>query len=146
MNRTIYYTCRMQRNFRWYIQFRFMVINATFNNISVMYRGGQLYWCRKPEYPQKTTDLSQITDTLYHIMLYRVHLEPTPLVVISTDCTGSCKSNYHTITTTTRKWMIQTKYTSLKVLTCSQHKKCEYLFNLTWVNTLGVAAIIHKEY
>ena len=73
MNRTIYYTCRMQRNFRWYIQFRFMVINATFNNISVMYRGGQLYWCRKPEYLQKTTDLSQITDTLYHIMLYQVH-------------------------------------------------------------------------
>jgi hypothetical protein len=28
-------------------------------------------------------------------------LELTSLVVISTDCTGSCKSNYHTITTTT---------------------------------------------
>ena len=59
----------MPRNFRWYIQIRFMVFNATFNNISVMYRGGQLYWWRKPEYAQKTTDLSQITDTLYHIML-----------------------------------------------------------------------------
>jgi hypothetical protein len=39
-------------------------------------------------------------------MLYRVHLayagfELTTLVVICTDCTGSCKSNYHTITTTT---------------------------------------------
>jgi len=40
------------------------------------------------------------------IMLYRRHLawegiELTTLVMIGTDCIGSCKSNYHTITTTT---------------------------------------------
>ena len=58
--------------------------------------GNQSTW-RKPSTCRKSD-----TGKRYHIMFYRVHraaLELTNLVVIGTDCIGSNKSNYHTITT-----------------------------------------------
>jgi len=57
----------------------FMVFNATFNNILVI--------------------------SLWSVLLVGetgvTGFKLTTLVVIGTDCTGRCKSNYHTITTMT---------------------------------------------
>ena len=95
-----------------------IVFNATFNNnfsyiveISFIGEGN-------PEYPMKTTDLPQVTDQLYLIILILVHLarvgfELTMLVVIGTDWIGTYISNYHTITTTTTSFFYKIHYLSI---------------------------------
>jgi hypothetical protein len=61
--------------------------------------------------PGENNRVPQATDKLYFIILHRVHfasvvIEPTTSVVIGTDYTGSCKSNYHTITIMTVPYCI----------------------------------------
>ena len=78
----------------------FMVFDAT----SLSWRSVLLV--EETEVPGEKTNLLQVIDKLYHILLHRVHVawagfELTTLVVIGTDCTCSWKSNYHTMTTTT---------------------------------------------
>jgi len=79
-----------------------MIFNDTFNNISVI-SWRSVYWWRKNTWRKPPTCHWQVTDKLYHMMLYRVHqawagFELTTLVVIGTHCICSFRSNYHAIT------------------------------------------------
>jgi hypothetical protein len=64
----IYALCFYLIDWLW---FGLMVFNTTFNNILII-SWRSFYWWRKPEYPEITTDLWQVTDKLDHIMLYQV--------------------------------------------------------------------------
>jgi hypothetical protein len=62
-----------------------MVFNATFT-IFQLYHVLQFYWWKKQEYPKKATDLSQVTDKLYHIMFFRIYLAMNEMRTHSFNC------------------------------------------------------------
>jgi len=84
-----------------WVWFRFMVWKATFNNISVISWRSVLLLEETGESGENHRPVANHWQTLSHNVVSNTWTgsKLTLLVVKSTDCTGSCKSNYHTITT-----------------------------------------------
>jgi hypothetical protein len=65
-----------------------MVFNATFNNISVISCRSVLL-VEETGVQEKTTDMPQSNDKLYHLILYRVHLARAGLELITLVVDGT---------------------------------------------------------
>jgi hypothetical protein len=61
------------------------------------------YWCRNPPTCRKSLTNYITTCCIEYTSPCGGFELTTPVMVIGTDCTGSCKSNYHMITTTTAR-------------------------------------------
>ena len=126
------------------------------STIFQLYRSGKFYWWRMLEYQEKPIDLLDIVDKLYHKLLYQVQMytlpwvrfEITTLVVIGTDCIGSCKSNYYAITTMmspSSRWVQASVIKLLKTRLCSYSKK-QPVRTLSNKYVVLIGLILENEY
>ena len=93
-------------------------VNATFSNISHLLG----------EETGETTDLSQVTDKLYHNVVSSTsshERDSNSLVVIDTNCTDSCKTNHYTITV----MMAPTRWVFEHTIYCTGYDNFQYYTN-----------------
>ena len=79
------------------------------STILQLYRGVQFYWWRKPESPEKTTDLSKVTDKLDHIIICEGNMHIT---IRKSKHIWITLCNYHPSWSVTRRFVSQRKVRS----------------------------------
>ena len=125
-----------------------MVFYATFNNISDI-----SWWSfllvEETGVPGENHRPAQVTDTLYQILLYRMHIDfagfkLTILVVVGIDCIGNCKFNYRTITTTKAPFANRKKRhsskdgsTLLKMCFCNKRKQYKFPYYFIYLSDVS---------
>jgi hypothetical protein len=114
-----------------------MVFNTTFNNLQVIsWRSDLLVeeiWVPGENHIPVASHWQTYHIILYEYTLPSARFELTTLMVIGTDCTGSCKSNYHMIMTTTASQKNSKKMVPYKTYKVFVDKVSErLLFNSKW--------------
>jgi len=112
-----------------------MVFNVTFNNISVLYIvvvsyiGGENHW---PVASHWHTLSHNVVWSTHSLSKFRAHNFSGD---IGTDCTGSCTSNRHTITTTTAPYLIKLPFlkSGCDNICCNEYKS---VFSDKEINTV----------